>query len=491
MKITIVGLGPGDPALLTLQAWDLLSQAGEIYLRTRRHPTVAGLPQGVVLHSLDDLYDRAADFSAVYEAIADQILALGRRPGGVVYAVPGHPLVGEASVQHILRGAAAEGLPVRLVDGLSFIEPVLDQLGLDALAGLQLADATDLAAAHHPALDPDRPALIGQLYSRRLASEVKLTLMNAYPEEHPVTIVRAAGSGQASSVTLPLYELDRRDEVDHLTALYLPPLSACGSAGLPGLQETVARLRAPDGCPWDREQTHKSLRSTLLEEAYEVLAALDAEDDEKLAEELGDLLMQVAMHVQIATEEGAFRFADVIARIDAKLKRRHPHVFGNLQVRDSDEVLRNWEAIKAEERQASRASAEAGHETSPLGGVPPILPALARAQALGERAARAGFDWPDVEGVLAKVAEEAGELAAAGDGDAREEEFGDLLFALANLARWVKLDAEMALRRAADRFTRRYTRLTELLTARGTDLWQLSLSERKALWREARPAEKE
>ena len=483
MKITIVGLGPGDPALLTLQAWDLLSQAGEIYLRTRRHPTVAGLPQGIVLHSFDELYDRADDFGTIYEAIADHVLALGRRPEGVVYAVPGHPLVGEASVQRILQGAAAEGLPVHLVDGLSFVEPVLDQLGLDAMAGLQMADATDMAAAHHPALDPDRPALVGQLYSRRLASEVKLTLMNAYPEEHPVTLVRAAGSGQASKVTLPLYELDRRDEVDHLTVLYVPPLDAAGGAGLPTLQETVARLRAPDGCPWDREQTHRSLRSTLLEEAYEVLAALDAEDDEKLAEELGDLLMQVTMHVQIATEEGAFRFADVIGRIDAKLKRRHPHVFGDVHVKDTDEVLRNWEAIKAEERQAAPG---AGHEASPLGGVPAILPALARAQALGERAARSGFDWPDVEGVLAKVAEEAAELVAADSDEERVEELGDLLFALANLARWLKVDAEMALREAADRFTSRYTRLTELLAARGTDLRQLSLAERRALWRESR-----
>jgi tetrapyrrole methylase family protein/MazG family protein len=447
---------------------------------------VAGLPPGVALHSFDELYDHAADFGAVYDAIAGQILALGRRAEGVIYAVPGHPLVGEASVQRILLGAAAEGLPVRLVDGLSFLEPVLDLLGLDALAGLQLADATDLAAAHHPALDPDRPALIGQLYSRRLASEVKLTLMNAYPEEHPVTLVRAAGTGQASGVTLALYELDRRDDVDHLTALYLPPLANGG--GLPALQETVARLRAPDGCPWDREQTHRSLRSTLLEEAYEVLAALDAEDDEKLAEELGDLLMQVAMHVQIATEEGAFRFADVIGRIDAKLKRRHPHVFGDVQVRDADEVLRNWEAIKAEERQVG---AEKGDATLPLGGVPAILPALARAQALGERAARAGFDWADVDGVLAKVAEEAAELAAAADDQAREEELGDLLFALANLARWTKLDAEMALRQAADRFARRYANLTELLAARGTDLRQVSPAERRALWREARPRAEE
>ncbi len=479
--ITIVGLGPGDPAYLTRQAWQVFSEAEEVYLRTRRHPTAAGLPAHLRLHSFDALYETLDDFSAVYETIAEQVLALGRRPGGAVYAVPGHPMVGESSVQRILARARDEGLAVHVVEGLSFIEPVLTLLGLDGLAGLQLADATDLAVAHHPPLDPDRPALVGQLYDQRLASEVKLTLMNAYPDEHPVTLVRAAGTPQGQSIAIPLYELDRTPGLDHLTTLYVPPLPTAG--GLPAFQETVARLRAPDGCPWDREQTHRSLRTNLLEEAYEVLAALDAGDSDKLCEELGDLLMQIAMHVQIATEGGGFQFADVIGRIDAKLKRRHPHVFGDVGVESTADVLRNWEAIKADERALSNDDGAPG---SRLQGVPAILPALARAQALGERAARAGFDWPDLEGVLEKVAEEVAELRTAADSDAQERELGDLLFSLVNVARWLGVDAESALRGTCERFVDRYEEMERKARMQGIDLADLPLADQDSLWDEAK-----
>jgi tetrapyrrole methylase family protein/MazG family protein len=481
MTITILGLGPGDPAHLTRQAWHVLSQAAEVYLRTSRHPTVAGLPTHLTLHSFDHLYETLDDFATIYEAIAEQIVALGRRREGVLYAVPGHPLVGESSVQRILVRAQEERLGVCLVEGLSFVEPVLSMLGIDGLAGLQLADAMDLAASHHPLLDPDRPALIGQLYGRRLASEVKLTLMNSYPDDHPVTLVRAAGSDDGVAVAVPLYELDRGPLLDHLTSLFVPPLSHTG--GLPTFQDTVARLRAPDGCPWDREQSHQSLRANLLEEAYEVLAALDAEVDEKLCEELGDLLMQIAMHVQIATEEGAFRFADVIGRIDAKLKRRHPHVFADVAVESTADVLRNWEAIKADERAASD---EENVHRSRLDGVPAILPALARAQALGERAARAGFDWPDLEGVLEKVKEEVAELHGVDDRDARARELGDLLFSLVNVARWLAVDAESALRGTCDRFVRRYAEMEQVARARGLTLADLPPAEQDSLWEQAK-----
>ena len=479
MMITILGLGPGNPAYLTRQAWDLLSRAGEVYLRTARHPTVAALPSHLILHSFDDLYEKLDDFAAIYETIVEQVIVLGQRAQGVLYAVPGHPLVGESSVQRILARARKEGLAVRLVEGLSFVEPVLSLLEIDGLSGLQLTDATDLVAAHHPPLDPDRPTLIGQLYGRRLASEVKLALMNAYPDDHLVTLVQAAGMEEATKTSISLYQLDQGQQVDHLTTLYVPPLSHVG--GLSAFQETVARLRAPDGCPWDREQTHQTLRTNLLEETYEALAALDAGDDDKLCEELGDLLMQIAMHVQIATEEGAFQFADLIGRIDAKLKRRHPHVFGDLQVRGTADVLRNWEAIKASER-----AKEGSTHHSTLEGVPVILPALARAQALGDRAARIGFDWPDVEGVLDKLGEEVAELRAAEDPEARSQELGDLLFTLVSVARWLGVDAESGLRGACNRFTRRYAKMERMARAQGTDLASLPLAEQDALWERAK-----
>jgi tetrapyrrole methylase family protein/MazG family protein len=475
MTITILGLGPGNPAHLTKQAWDLLSEADEVHLRTARHPTVAALPAHLTFHSFDDLYETVEDFRALYEAMAERIIALGQRPQGVLYAVPGHPLVGESSVQHILRCAQGADLDVRVIDGLSFIEPVLSLLGVDALAGMQLVDATDLAAAHHPPLDPDRPALVGQLYGQRLTVGVKLTLMNAYPDDHPVSVVRAAGTGEGALTTIPLYELDRGQRVDHLTTLYVPPLPSIG--GLPAFQATIAQLRAPDGCPWDREQTHQTLRSNLLEETYEVLAALDAEDSETLCEELGDLLMQIVMHAQIATEEGTFKFPDVIARIDAKLRRRHPHVFGKVQVRGTADVLRNWEAIKADERAAN------GHaHRSRLESVPVILPSLARAQSLGERAARDGFDWPDLDGVLDKIDEKVGDIRALTDPEARTWELANLLFTLVDVARWLGVDAEGALRVTCDRFTRRYAEVERVARAQGVRLMDLPLAEREALW---------
>ena len=197
MTIRVVGLGPGLPSHLTREAWQVLQEADEVYLRTRRHPTVAALPSHLRLYSFDDLYEQGDDFAGVYEAIAERLLALGKRPQGVVYAVPGHPLVGEASVQRILSLAPKRGVEVRVVAGLSFIDPVLASLGVDALDGLQIADATELAALCHPPLNPDRPALAGQLYGRDLASDVKLTLMKLYPDEHPVTVVQAAGTDDA------------------------------------------------------------------------------------------------------------------------------------------------------------------------------------------------------------------------------------------------------------------------------------------------------
>jgi len=481
--ITIVGLGPGDPALLTREAWDILASAPEVYLRTSRHPAVAGLPVGLKMISFDHLYVRMRDFAAVYEAIASEILRLGRRPEGVVYAVPGHPLVGEASVTRILERAKTAGLAVRLVAGLSFVEPVLAALGLDALDGLQIVDAIELASRVHPPLNPDMPALIAQLYNRALAADVKLTLMNAYPPDHPLALVHAASSQHERVEHLPLFELDRQDSIADLTTLYVPPLPV--ASGFETFQNTVARLRAPDGCPWDREQTHQSLRPALLEETYEVLAALDAEDMPALREELGDLLLHIVMQSQMATEEGSFSMAEVIAGINAKLVRRHPHVFSGLQVSGVAEVLENWEAIKHAEKSTGdiSGSAEAG---SALAGVPPVLPALAQAQTYQRKAARVGFDWPDIGGVVDKVYEELAEARAAVTAEERTAELGDLLFAVVNWARWLDVDAETALRQANARFARRFTAVEAQARAQGIDMRQMGLAELDALWEAAK-----
>lgn len=475
--ITIVGLGPGEMRHLTLEAWEALESAGQVWLRTERHPTVSGLPSHLTLHSFDHLYEEAGDFQQVYEAIAGEVLRLGRRPEGVVYAVPGHPLVGESTVHQILSLAEEAGLPVRVVEGLSFVEPTLAALRLDALAGLQVCDAMDLAARYHPPLDPDRPALVGQLYSRALAADVKLTLMNQYPDDHQVTLVHAAGTPEQRIARLPLHELDLQD-CAHLTTLYVPPLP--GVNGLEGLQDTVAHLRAPDGCPWDCEQTHESLRGGLLEEAYEVVAAIDAGDRRALQEELGDLLLQVLLHAQIATEGGEFKMVSVIAGIDAKLKHRHPHVWGDRGVSGAGEVLRRWEELKREEK---------GDERSVLDGIPVVLPALQRADAYSRRAARVGFDWTDPSGVADKVREEIAEIEAAATPEEREAELGDLLFAVVNWARWLEVDPETALRKASARFARRFRSVERMARQCGLDMASLSIDELESLWQEAKLGE--
>ncbi|HOU41182.1 MAG TPA: nucleoside triphosphate pyrophosphohydrolase, partial [Promineifilum sp.] len=403
------------------------------------------------------------------------------RAGEIVYAVPGHPFVGEATVAAITRGAAEAGIPVEIVAGLSFVEPVLAALGIDALDGLQLFDAIELASYLYPPINPDVPLLLGQVYSRLLAGQLKAALMSIYPPEQPVALIHAAGEAEQRVEHLALHEFDRSQHIDHLTSLYVPALPV--KAGLTALAETVAVLRSPDGCPWDQEQTSQSLREGFLEEAYEALAAIDAEDESNLREELGDLLYHIVMQTQIAAEADSFTLTEVIAGIEAKLKRRHPHVWGDWQVSSSADVLRNWEILKQREKSDAGAT-----PASVLDGIPPALPALARSQKIQGKAANTGFDWPNIEGVFDKLAEEVAEVRAATTAGEKRAELGDVLFVVVNLARWLGADAETALREANERFMRRFRGVERLAAGRGLALSSLSFEALDGLWQEVKAA---
>jgi tetrapyrrole methylase family protein / MazG family protein len=474
-QLTVLGLGPGAPHDLTLEAWRILEDADEIWLRTYHHPVVAGFPQGLDVHAFDEVYEHAESFAEVYETIVERVLSLGAREQGVIYGVPGHPLVGEATVVRILEAADSDSMAVRVVGGLSFVEPTLAALALDALDGLQIFDALDLISLNHPPLNPDFPALIGQVYNRQVASALKLVLMNQYGDEHPTALIDAAGTERERVDSLPLYQIDRQP-VSPLTSLYVAPLSESGS--FEGFQQTVAKLRAPDGCPWDREQTHKSLRTNLLEESYEVLSVIDAEDPEALREELGDLLLQIVLHAQIAVEMGEFRMSDVIAGINAKLKRRHPHVWGKTEVANVGEVITNWETIKRQEREG-----RGEEDRSLLDGVPEALPALAQADAYLDRAGRLGFD-------LTMVAEGAVEslvdcLREAQGGELDREQLGQDLLALVKLAQDSGLDPESALREASLQFAQRFRVLEAEARRRNTSIDDIPPEAIRRLWREA------
>jgi tetrapyrrole methylase family protein/MazG family protein len=340
-------------------------------------------------------------------------------------------------------------------------------------------DALELSQAHVPIHPTDMPLLVAQVYSQLVAAEVKMTLNAIYPDGHPVRLVHAAGTRDQRVEDLPLYEIDRSTHIGLLSALYVPPLGE--GTSMEAFQEVVAHLRAPDGCPWDREQTHLTLRTNLMEEAYEALAAMDAEDHAHMAEEYGDLLLQIVLNAQIASEEGEFNLADVVKGIYDKIIRRHPHVFGDYKVDGVQGVLKNWEHLKAAERANSDKP-----DKGLLDSLPTALPALSQAQEYQDRAARVGFDWPEVGGVLDKIAEEIQEVRAATNEAELTEELGDLFFALVNLTRWKKIDAESALRGTNLRFKRRFTYIEQSAKKQGKNLAEMSLDEMEALWQEAK-----
>ncbi len=477
--ITLLGLGPGDPAKLTREAWDLLASAGEIWLRTDRHPTVACLPSTLKIHSFDALYEEGDSFEAVYSAIIDKVLELGSRPEGVIYAVPGDPFIAEATCPSIAELARQQALPITIVSGISFLEPVFSALGLDPYPRMTLMDALELSQAHVPAFPPDAPVLVAQLYSRIVAAEVKMTLNAIYPDDHPVRLIHSAGTKNELVENIHLYEIDRSEHIGLLTALYIPSLGE--GTSFEAFLEIIGHLRAPDGCPWDKEQTHQSLRSHLLDEAYETLEAMDKEEPVKMAEEFGDLLLQIVLNAQIASEENEFSMTDVIKGIYEKIVRRHPHVFGDIQVDGVKGVLSNWEKLKADER-----SANGEGEKGPLDGIPLALPALIQAQEYQDRAARLGFDWPEISGVLDKIIEEIHEVREATNEEELTAELGDMFFALTNLARWKKVDAESALRGTNIRFKKRFDYVQAGAIKQGKKMQEMTLDEMEALWQEAK-----
>ena len=344
------------------------------------------------------------------------------------------------------------------------IDKLVKILGLDPGLGLRSISASELAAAYFPPLNPDLGALVLELDSTQLNEHVLKVLRTLYPQDHRVLL---AFDTEALPRELSLDEL----EADlNALALYLPPLKSYSS--FQSLQNTVAHLRAPEGCPWDREQTHKSLRKHLLEEAYEALEAIDRADLEELREELGDLLLQLLMHAQIASEDGNFNMSDVVSGIQAKLIRRHPHVFGDVEVNSVDQVLNNWEHYKSEEKVGG-----------PLDGVPRALPALAQSAELQDRAGRVGFQWPDAEFALGNLKDEPG---AEGEPQLEPDQIGDLLFAIVNYARQIKVDAEAELQRANQQFRIQFANLLQIASDTGKGLNDLEITELTRLWNDTR-----
>nr|WP_309101581.1 nucleoside triphosphate pyrophosphohydrolase [Fredinandcohnia onubensis] len=479
--ITVIGLGAGDLSQLPLGIYRKLLAAEHLYLRTKEHPVIKELEaEGITYHSFDDIYEKHDQFEEVYEEIVD-ILRKEAKTKEIVYAVPGHPMVAEKTTQLLLED---QNLQVKIEGGQSFIDPLLASLRIDPIEGFQFIDALSFESDE---LQLSQHIIICQVYDQYIASNVKLTLMEQLPDEYEVYIVTAAGSKEEKITKVLLYELDRGVEVNNLTSVYVPPVQEAESLyhDFRTFRRIIAALRGPGGCPWDQKQTHQSLKKYLLEEAYEVLDAIDREDDDHLAEELGDVLLQVALHAQIGEDGGMFTIDDVIRGISEKMIRRHPHVFGDVTAETADEVVTNWEQIKQSEKGSTK------EEKSIFDEITKGLPGLMKAVEYQKKAAKVGFDWDAVEPMWDKVFEEINEYKVAVEEKQKGEaiqEFGDILFALANIARFYKFDPEEALAMTNQKFVRRFQFIETELRKRGIKIEEQTLEELDAIWEESKQA---
>jgi tetrapyrrole methylase family protein/MazG family protein len=466
--ITITGLGPGDFDRIpeTVRSL-LLDRTRELIVRTINHPAAEQLAGMRDVVACDDLYESADSFEGVYTAIAERVLAAGRE-GSVVYAVPGSPLVGEFAVRHLL----SSGSEIELIPAESFVDAILAEAGYDPLdRGLQILNGHDLPRP----LVLDKPTIVGHLDRPEIMAEVSAQIARVLPEEATVTVF--AGVGSADSIRVE----SAPDDVDSSLAGFRTSIFIDSDpGGLVGAVRTMKVLR--EECPWDREQTHQTLVKYLIEESYELIDAvsrLEVREPDwvgyaEVEDELGDVLLSVLFHAAIASENGAFDIDDAAEVMRQKLVRRHPHVFGEVEVDSASDVKRNWDEIKDVERGAARES----H----MDGVPTGMPAVQRASKVQNRAAKVGFDWSEASQVIPKVREELDELEEVlDDPDLAESELGDVLFSVINLARHLGVDGEVALRKAIDRFETRFRLMEGAGPVEG-----VSLDELNQRWEQAK-----
>jgi len=472
--IKIVGLGPGSDDAITTQTLREIQNSTHRFIRTTRHPSAHLVNDAI---SFDKEYENHDKFEDVYQAIADKLIAAAKQHQEILYVVPGSPLVLEHTVQLLLQN---KSVTTEILPAMSFLDVVWSVLQIDPVdAGVRMIDGhrfTELAAGL------TGPLLVAQCHANWVLSNIKLAHESANGDE-PVVILHHLGLDNQKIIHTTWQNLDREIEPDHLTSIYIPKLAEPIAGEMAKLHSLARTLR--EQCPWDEKQTHDSLVRYLIEETYEVvdaIGALDPDDqatDEKFIEELGDLLYQVEFHATIAEQQGRFSIADIARSIHDKLVRRHPHVFGDVYAETADAVVTNWDAIKQQERGEVT-------EKSVFDGVASSSPSLMYSTKLQKRAAEFGFDWPDSKGASDKIAEELGELSKAVESkqDASEIalELGDVLFSVVNLSRHLGVDAETALRSAADKFRSRFQNVVALAEQRKLDLAKCSLTQLDELW---------
>ena len=484
--LKIMGLGPGAYEALTIGALKELKNNKNIYFRTEKHPTVDFLKdEGIKFESYDHAYEKYDSFDDVYKYIAEDLITKIKDDEDLIYAVPGHPLVAEKSVINLIELCKENNIQYEVLPAVSFVDAMMEALQVDPIEGVKIIDAFDMK---NQILDKRIGTIITQVYNKFIASEVKLRLLEGYEDDTEIIFVRAAGvEGLESIRKIPLYELDWQEDIDYLTSIYIPK-DLGNKKDFQDLLDIIETLRNPGGCPWDREQTHESLKSALLEECYEVIDAIENEDEDEdaLIEELGDVLLQVVFHASIGKEDGYFDIMDVIGGISNKMINRHPHVFGNEEANTSEQVLVNWDEIKKEEKGIKTLTEE-------MQNIAKSLPATTRAYKVQKKAKKVGFDWDDVNCAMDKVKEELNEIKEVyncEDKSIIEGEVGDLLFACINVARFLEVDGELALDKTIKKFIKRFSYIENEAIKNNKNLKDMTLEEMDKLWEEAKTSEK-
>lgn len=456
------------PGALTLVQRQAMSSAQKVFVQTEKHPSVHVLGElNRPYISMDDLFELAGDFDTLNETIADRLCAAG----DCVYVATGS--IQNSQLPAIKRTANVKGISVSVLPHLTAGDAAFpDRARAEAISAHDLPQE----------IDPEKSYVFEEIDSYMVAGDAKLFLSEFYPDEYVVTLAYMDHTGTYRTREMKLYDLDRQDNYDATTILYVrrTEYETRTRHGFEDVMRVVRRLRAPNGCPWDREQTHASLKNALLEESYELIDAIDEEDDAHICEEMGDVLLQFSLHAAIAEEQSAFTARDACTELVEKLIYRHPHVFGNIRVSGSEEVLKNWDALKMAQRNQST-------QTEVLKGVPKSFPALLRSRKVQKKAADVGFDWNSANDAFYKIAEETEELRQAMEiGGNVEEEMGDLLFSVVNVARLLKLEPEFLLMHATDKFISRFDAMEQRALKQGHALKDLPFPEQDKLWEEVK-----
>ncbi|MDT8715744.1 nucleoside triphosphate pyrophosphohydrolase [Clostridium sp. 19966] len=436
--IRVIGLGPGEADSLTVGTLKILKECRNIYMRTERHPTMDYIKElGINFETYDYAYDKFDTFDEVYNFIANDLIEKHALHEDIVYGVPGHPLVAEKSVLILMEVCKKNNIELEIKSAVSFIDVVMERLKIDPIEGLMVIDAFDMESK---VLDKRIGTIITQVHDKYITSEVKIKLQEYYSDDTEIVFIRAAGvKGEESIRKIPLYELDRQEDIDHLTSIYIPK-KLDDKKDFSDLLDIMSKLRAQDGCPWDREQTHESLKNYVVEEAYEVVEAIEENDYDKIVEELGDVLFQVVFHSQIGSEDGYFNINDVISAICEKMINRHPHVFGDTRVANSEEVLVKWDEIKNKEKNMKSVTEQIEH-------VAKTLPSLIRAYKIQEKAMKITSQDREEE-YFEKINNNIGILKHVYNGNDKSrilEEIGNILFLIVKISRDKEVNPEEAL----------------------------------------------